>query len=72
MPDRTVVGERLKKLRGSRTQGEVAEALGVTPMAVSQWENGLRMPSDDMTPLSGSPLSVLKRGSFRSTWYWPR
>jgi transcriptional regulator with XRE-family HTH domain len=48
MPDRTVVGERLKKLRGSRTQGEVAEALGVTPMAVSQWENGLRMPSDDM------------------------
>ncbi len=48
MPDKTVVGERLKKLRGSRTQGEVAEALGVTPMAVSQWENGLRMPSDDM------------------------
>ena len=48
MPDRTVVGERLKKLRGSRTQGEVAEARGVTPMAVSQWENGLRMPSDDM------------------------
>lgn len=48
MPDRTVVGERLKKLRGSRTQGEVAEALGVTSMAVSQWENGLRMPSDDM------------------------
>ena len=48
MPDRTVVGERLKKLRGSRTQGEVAEALGVTTMAVSQWENGLRMPSDDM------------------------
>lgn len=48
MPDRTVVGDRLKKLRGSRTQGEVAEALGVTPMAISQWENGLRMPSDDM------------------------
>lgn len=48
MPDRTVVGDRLKKLRGSRTQGEVAAALGVTPMAISQWENGLRMPSDDM------------------------
>jgi transcriptional regulator with XRE-family HTH domain len=48
MPDRTVVGERLKELRGSRTQAEVAEALGVTAMAVSQWENGLRMPNDDM------------------------
>ena len=48
MPDKTVVGERLEKLRGARTQREVAEALGVTPMAVSQWENGLRMPSDDM------------------------
>lgn len=48
MPDRTVVGERLKTLRGSRTQTEVAKALGVTPMAVSQWENGIRMPNDDM------------------------
>lgn len=48
MPDRTVIGERLKVLRGSRTQAEVANALGVTPMAISQWENGMRMPSDDM------------------------
>jgi transcriptional regulator with XRE-family HTH domain len=48
MPDRTVVGERLKELRGSRTQAEVAKALDVTAMAVSQWENGLRMPNDDM------------------------
>lgn len=48
MPDRTVVGERLKALRGSRTQAEVANALEVTPMAVSQWESGARMPSDDM------------------------
>lgn len=48
MPDRTVVGERLKNLRGSRTQAEVANALEVTPMAVSQWENGVRVPSDDM------------------------
>ena len=48
MPDRVVIGERLRSLRGARTQAEVANALGVTPMAVSQWENGLRMPSDDM------------------------
>ena len=48
MPDRAVIGERLRALRGARTQAEVANALGVTPMAVSQWENGMRMPSDDM------------------------
>lgn len=48
MPDKTVIGERLKSLRGSRTQAEVANALGVTPMAISQWESGTRMPSDAM------------------------
>jgi transcriptional regulator with XRE-family HTH domain len=48
MPDRTIIGERLKRLRGSRTLADVATALGVTEMAVSLWERGERMPSDDM------------------------
>ena len=48
MPDRTVVGERLRKLRGSKTQEEVGNDLGVSPMAVSLWERGERMPSDVM------------------------
>lgn len=48
MPRREVIGERLRKLRGTRTLEEVAKALGVTPMAVSLWERGERIPGDDM------------------------
>ena len=48
MPDRKEIGERLRRLRGSRTLDEVATALGVTSMAVSLWERGERMPSDEM------------------------
>lgn len=48
MPDRTVIGKRLRELRGSRTQEEVAKALGVSVMAISLWERGERVPSDDI------------------------
>ena len=48
MPVRVIVGERLRELRGSRTLGDVASELGVTAMAVSLWERGERMPTDDM------------------------
>lgn len=46
--NRKEVGERLRALRGSRSLDEVANALCVTPMAVSLWERGERIPSDDM------------------------
>lgn len=48
MPDRKKIGQRLKTLRGSRSLEDVANALEVTPMAVSLWERGERIPSDDM------------------------
>ncbi len=48
MPDRKKIGQRLKALRGSRSLEDVANALEVTPMAVSLWERGERIPSDDM------------------------
>ena len=48
MPDRKKIGQRLKTLRGSRSLEDVANALEVTSMAVSLWERGERMPSDDM------------------------
>lgn len=47
MPDRTVIGKRLRELRGSRSLAEVAKALEVSEVAVSLWERGERMPSDD-------------------------
>ena len=47
MPDKTVIGKRLRELRGSRTLAEVAKALEVSEVAVSLWERGERMPSDD-------------------------
>ena len=46
MPTREQIGERLRALRGDRTLAEVADALGVSSMAVSLWENGKRIPSD--------------------------
>ncbi len=40
---------RIKQLRISKneTQKELAEAIGVSVMAVSKYENGLSVPSDD-------------------------
>lgn len=46
--DSKAIGERLRRLRGSRSQKEVADALGVTPMAISLYETGDRIPSDNM------------------------
>lgn len=39
-------GERLRQLRAERKQSEVAEAIGVSTMAISQYESGKRMPQD--------------------------
>ena len=46
--DAKKIGKRLQTLRGSRTQKEVAEAVGVTPMAISQYESGERIPRDEI------------------------
>ena len=48
MPDKMVIGERLRKLRGSRTLKEVSTAIGASEMALSYWERGERIPNDDM------------------------
>lgn len=42
------VGERLRTLRGSRTQQEVADAVGITQQAYANYESGLRMPRDNI------------------------
>ena len=43
-----MVGEKLRALRGEVTQAELAQQLGVTPQAISQYEHGTRIPKDDI------------------------
>lgn len=35
------------QLRGNKSQKEVADAVGVTPMAISLYESGKRLPRDE-------------------------
>lgn len=41
-------GEKLVKLRGSKTQKQVADDLGISVAAVSAYENNIRRPRDKM------------------------
>ena len=43
-----VIGIKLKLLRGEKSQSEVAEAVGITPSALSMYENGERIPKDEI------------------------
>ena len=45
---RDVIAKRLRELRGERSQTEVAMAIGVTKGAISMYECGDRVPSDDI------------------------
>ena len=40
------IGEKLRTLRGNKTQTEVANAVGVVPSAIVNYEQGLRVPND--------------------------
>lgn len=46
--DAQTIGERLRTLRGARPQKEVGDAVGVTAMAISQYERGERVPTDNI------------------------
>lgn len=46
--DSITIGERLVALRGSRTQEEVANALGVSVSAIGMYERGERIPRDEI------------------------
>lgn len=46
--DAVAIGKKLRKLRGDRSQQEVADAVGVTNMAISQYEQGERIPKDSI------------------------
>ena len=46
--DAVAIGKRLKELRGSRSQLEVADALDISVSALSMYENGERIPRDNV------------------------
>lgn len=41
------IGTRLRLLRGDQTQQQVSDALGISVMVLSQYERGVRRPSDE-------------------------
>ena len=46
MIDKETIGERLKELRGNKTQKEVAEACNISIAALAMYETGQRNPRD--------------------------
>lgn len=42
------IAKKLVELRGNRPREEVANAVGVSVSAISMYENGLRVPRDDI------------------------
>ena len=46
--DKKAIGKRLIELRGSRTQNEVAQAIGISVAAVGMYERGERIPRDEI------------------------
>ena len=48
MIDTKVIGNRLRGLRGERSQQMIADLLGVSAMSVSKWERGESVPADGL------------------------
>lgn len=44
--DDKAIGARLRELRGDRSQQEIANAIGVEVMTISNYERGERVPND--------------------------
>ena len=46
--DKKKIAANLKALRGSTSQTEVAKAIGVTVACLSNYEQGIRVPRDEV------------------------
>lgn len=46
--DKQTVAANLRKLRGTRRIEVVAKALDITPSALSNYENAIRLPRDEV------------------------
>lgn len=47
MPEPRVIGARLRALRGDRRMMRVSEETGIGQTALSNYENGIRIPRDE-------------------------
>lgn len=45
--NKSIMAQKLRTLRGKRTQAEVAAAVGITTSAYAMYEQGERIPRDD-------------------------
>lgn len=45
---RELIAKRLKELRGDRSRGDLANAVGVSESAWAMWENAERVPKDEI------------------------
>lgn len=48
MVDKVVIGKRLLEFRGNRTREDVAKIIGVSISAIQMYENGERVPRDEI------------------------
>lgn len=46
--DKQKIAMNLKSLRGNTSQAEVARAIGITPAAMTNYEQGIRIPRDEL------------------------
>lgn len=46
--DKQAIADRLKAKRGNKTQQEVADAVGISKSSLSMYENGERIPKDEV------------------------
>lgn len=46
--NRDAIAEKLIRLRGSKSREDVANSLGISVSALSMYENGERIPRDDI------------------------
>lgn len=46
--DAKIIGERLRELRGEKSVVEIAKSLDLSPSAWSMYENGERIPRDNI------------------------
>lgn len=42
------IGEKLRELRGEKSQADIAKALDISDSAMSAYENGDRIPRDEV------------------------